>query len=114
MLTPADHRGADHRVRAHRPTWTDAGLAFVLAAGPMGLSLLVPKGPEFREVDAFAVALMLASALALVWRQPAPLPVLAITVSIVVINAIAGYPVAAVQWPAVSSLVGLSREPLQR
>ncbi|MBX6748956.1 MAG: histidine kinase [Micromonosporaceae bacterium] len=92
-----DHPARGSRVRW--PTLGDAGLAFALAVGPMSLSLLVPKGPEFRGVDAFAVALVVASALALAWRRRAPLPVLAITAAVVVVNAVAGYPVAAVQWP---------------
>jgi signal transduction histidine kinase len=98
MPSHADGRPAPG-FRPRWPTLADAGLAFALAVGPMSLSLLVPKGPEFREVDAFAVALMVASALTLAWRRRAPLPVLATTAAIVVVNAAAGYPVAAVQWP---------------
>lgn len=98
MLTLASGRPAS-RARIRWPTLADVGLAAALAVGPMGLSLLVTKGAEFRKADAFAVALVVASAGALAWRRRAPLSVLAITAAIVVVNAIAGYPVLAVQWP---------------
>jgi signal transduction histidine kinase len=82
-----------------RPTASDAWLAAALGFGPMGLTLLAPAGPLFRSADAVAVALVTASAFALAWRRVAPLPVTATTATIVVVNAAAGYPVAAVQWP---------------
>jgi signal transduction histidine kinase len=98
MPTHPDGRtGLGARIRW--PTLADIGLAAALAVGPMGLSLLVSKGPEFRPVDGFAVALVVASATAVAWRRRAPLPVLTITAAIVVVNAVAGYPVLAVQWP---------------
>ena len=86
-------------VGLRRPTASDALLAAALGLGPMGFSLLAPSGPQFRPIDGVAVALMVASALALVWRRVAPLPVAATTAAIVVGNAAAGYPVTAVQWP---------------
>ena len=51
MLTQARDRR-----RPRRPTWADAGLALALAVGPMGLSLLVPTGEGFRDLDAFGAA----------------------------------------------------------
>jgi signal transduction histidine kinase len=98
MPTHPDGR-AGRGARTRWPTLADVGLAAALAVGPMGLSLLVSKGPEFRPVDGFAVALVVASAAAVAWRRRAPLPVLTITAAIVVVNAVAGYPVLAVQWP---------------
>lgn len=99
MFRHAADRRPDARGWALWPTWADVGLVVALAAGPMGLSLLIPKAEGLRAPDAFAASLALASALALLWRRRAPLPVLAVAATIVVVNAIAGYPVAAVQWP---------------
>lgn len=91
--------GAGARDPARRPSRADVGLAFALAAGPMGLSLLIPPNPLFRPPDVFATALVVVSALALVWRQRVPLLVVTITAGTVVVNAFAGYAVTAVQWP---------------
>jgi signal transduction histidine kinase len=91
MQTPAS--------RPTRPTAADGALVAVLAVFPMGLTLLAGTVPSYRGTDAVALALAGAGVLALLWRQVAPIPVLAIAGAVVIINAAAGYQVAAVQWP---------------
>jgi len=56
------------------------------------------RGP-YRAPDAIALALAAVSGLALAWRQVAPLAATAVTSTVVVVNALAGYSVVAVQWP---------------
>ncbi len=93
--------------QARRPVWptvTDAWLPGGLVVGSVVLGLLAPAGTPYRGVDAAGLAFAAASALSLLWRQAAPITVLAVASSIVVANAAAGYNVSVVQWPVWISL----------
>jgi len=82
-----------------RPTATDVLLTGAVVVGSIVLSLIAAKGPPYRGVDAFGLAIAAASALCLIWRQVMLMAVLAITGTVVIVNAAVGYPVDAVQWP---------------
>ena len=82
-----------------RPTWAVAAFVLALVIILTGLSPLAPEDAPFRETDALGVALVVASVLALAGLRRAPLAVLAFSGAVVVLNAVAGYTVAAVQWP---------------
>jgi signal transduction histidine kinase len=77
----------------------DVGRAGVLVALAVGAAVLVSSDPPYRAPAALGLCLAAASGLSLVWRQVAPIPVLAATSLLVAGNAAAGYPVSVVQWP---------------
>jgi signal transduction histidine kinase len=85
--------------RPTRPTVADVWLAGGLLVTTASLGMLVPIGAPYRAWDAIGLALGTASGLCLLWRQVAPLPVVAVASSIVVVNAALGYAVTVVQWP---------------
>ncbi|MBO0610777.1 sensor histidine kinase [Myceligenerans salitolerans] len=85
--------------RRQRPTWVVAAFALAMVILLTGLGPLAPVDVEYREPDVFGVALVVASVLALAGLRRAPLAVLAFCSAVVVVNTVAGYTVAAVQWP---------------
>lgn len=82
-----------------RLAWAAAAFVLVLVIVLTGLSPLAPEDAPYREPDALGVAFVVASVLALAGLRRAPLAVLTLCGAIVVLNAVAGYTVAAVQWP---------------
>ncbi|RPF20903.1 sensor histidine kinase [Myceligenerans xiligouense] len=86
-------------VRRQRPTWVVAAFALAMVILLTGLGPLAPVDVQYREPDLLGVAFVVASVLALAGLQRAPLAVLAFCSAVVVLNTVAGYTVAAVQWP---------------
>ncbi|GAB2984935.1 sensor histidine kinase [Saccharothrix stipae] len=82
------------------PHRTDVWLAVALVVASAVAAVLVGSDPPHRPLDAAGMAFTAASALSLLWRRAAPVPVLVVTGALVVGNAAAGYPPTVVQWPA--------------
>ncbi|WP_447003842.1 sensor histidine kinase [Saccharothrix isguenensis] len=82
------------------PHRTDVWLAAALVVASVVAAVLVGANPPHRPLDAPGLAFTVVSALCLLWRQAAPMPVLVATGALVVGNAVAGYPPTIVQWPA--------------
>ncbi|MEU5695491.1 histidine kinase [Actinosynnema sp. NPDC020468] len=82
------------------PRRNDLALALALVVASVAATALIDSEPPYRALGGLGLALAVASALCLAWRQVAPLPVLAATCALVVVNAVAGYAPTIVQWPA--------------
>ncbi|MBB5955502.1 signal transduction histidine kinase [Saccharothrix tamanrassetensis] len=82
------------------PTRSDVWLAAGLVVASFFAALVADSGPPYRPLDGIGLAFAVASALCLLWRTTAPLPVTAATGVVVVANAVVGYPPTVVQWPA--------------
>ncbi|WP_020550999.1 hypothetical protein [Embleya scabrispora] len=80
-------------------------LGFVVAAA--SVTLLAPAGPPYHALDVVGVGLAVGSALCLLWRRVAPIPVVFATSALVVVNAAAGYATTVTRWPAWISLFTL-------
>ncbi len=83
-----------------RTTRLDAWLAAGLAVLAVAHALLLPSGPPYRSDDALRLLLAAAGPLALLWRQTSPLLAQAGASSVVVLNAIVGYRIGFLDWPA--------------
>ncbi|GAA3866384.1 hypothetical protein GCM10022243_35450 [Saccharothrix violaceirubra] len=82
------------------PTRSDAWLAAALVVLSAVASLLVDSGTAYRPPDALGFGFAVASATSLLWRQVAPLAVVAVADALVVASTASGYAVTVVQWPA--------------
>ncbi|CAI7979516.1 Histidine kinase [Frankia sp. Hr75.2] len=95
-----------HPLWRARPYRADVWLAIGLAVATITVTLVSSGRAPYHPPDAVTAALATVSALALAWRQAAPLAAMAVTSTIVAVNAAAGYAVVAVQWPAWLALFG--------
>ncbi|CCH34372.1 histidine kinase [Actinosynnema sp. NPDC047251] len=82
------------------PTRSDAWLAAGLVVASVAAALLTGSEPPHRPTDAVSLAFAVLSAFSLLWRTTAPVSITAVTGTVVVLNAAAGYPPTVVQWPA--------------
>ncbi|WP_307874728.1 sensor histidine kinase [Frankia nepalensis] len=98
--TASPGAGSGHPLWRARPYRADVWLAAGLAVVMITVTLVSSGRAPYHSPDAVMVALAAVSALALAWRQAAPLAATAVTSVIVAVNAAAGYSVVAVQWPA--------------
>ena len=71
-----------------------------MAVLSIGLILAVPDGAPYRPVNTLALVLAAFAPVALLWRQAAPLTVLAVTCLVIVVDAAVGFDVGFVSWPA--------------
>jgi signal transduction histidine kinase len=71
-----------------------------MAVASAAWALAVPAGDAYRPVDLLGVVLAAAAPLALLWRSTAPLAVMAATGLVIALNAVAGYGVGFLSWPA--------------
>lgn len=77
-----------------RIAWQTVGFVVVVVVA----SLLIAKGPPYREMDALGLGIAVVAAVCLLWRRAAPLSVLTADAVLVVVNSAAGYSPSVVPW----------------
>ncbi|WP_261569533.1 sensor histidine kinase [Frankia gtarii] len=82
-----------------RPHQADVWLAVGLAAAATAETAVTPFDSGYRVPGGWGVALVAVSALSLMWRHSAVLVAVGVSSAVVVVNAAAGFPVGAAQWP---------------